>query len=265
MDAAVCEEQGSVRGTGCWDLGTPCLSASPYHMEGRGTCLRTNSSPANSVCPRTRTTYSPRRCGTCLRTEQVPTSSPFVSEPVPHASGGRVVRVSGQTTPGHPVFVRRPVPHAGERYVFQDRHRCHQCLSQNTYHMEGRGTCLRTNGPSANSVCLQSRTTWARRRCGTCLRTEQVPTSSPFVSEPVPHASGGRVVRVSGQTAPGHLVFVLRHVPHEGERYVFVDKLLSHQRLSQNPYPSHQRTRVSTPVRMSPDSGPCRPQALRIR
>ena len=103
---------GVPRGRGvdapCWPQGygsretllsATCLSVDPYHMRWSGTCLRTNSSSARPVCPRTRTTWAAKRCGTGLRTEQIPIPSLFVLRPVPHVLGERVVRVCGQTAP----------------------------------------------------------------------------------------------------------------------------------------------------------------------
>ena len=132
------------------------LSKNPYHMRGRGTCLRTNSSPANSVCPQTRTTWARRRCGTGFRTERPQITPSSVPEHVPHDHGERVVRVSGQTAPRNSAFVRRHVPHRGERYVFADKRSHRRRLSQNTYHMAWRGTCLRTNQISSSDTRLTS-------------------------------------------------------------------------------------------------------------
>ena len=95
-----------------------------------------------------------------------------------------------------------PYHMAGSGTCFRTNDLCCQRLSVDPYHMRGSGTCLRTNSSSARPVCPRTRTTWAAKRCGTGLRTEQIPIPSLFVLRPVSHVLGERVVRVCGQTAP---------------------------------------------------------------
>ena len=111
-----------------------CLSRNAYHSPPRGTGLRTNAgglgrlskntylSPScgtrlrtkrfrgEAVCPKIRTTCSPKACGTGSRTNEGGARACSVRKSVPHRAAAHVVRVRGQTGPAGELFVQKHVP-----------------------------------------------------------------------------------------------------------------------------------------------------------
>ena len=139
-----------------------CLSRNAYLSPSCGTRLRTKRSRGEAVCPKIRTTCSPKVCGTGSRTNEGGARACSVRKSVPHRAAAHVVRVRGQTGP------------AGELFV------------QNPYHSPSCGTGLRINSLCAGLISKRRSPSDLRLitrlyACGSLLRCAMTSTTMPSI------------------------------------------------------------------------------------